>query len=97
MANIEVYRGKGDVRGLDIIAPMLSDSVLLDRGIAEMNANAQQVNDITLSVVYRSGLRLGQIIEVMNPTGNYFAKITGMSINLSHGDAQLNLNLERPL
>lgn len=95
--NISVYRDSGLIDGVPVVEPLLADSVLLERGISEINANSQQFNQVVASIVYRDGIRLGQIVSVANPTGNYYGKITGISFELSHGNAQLRLNIERLL
>ncbi len=95
---IEVYRGQGLRPGTPIIEPLLSDDVLIQRGIAEMDANAEAFNRVDLSVVFRPGLRLGQIIEASEPSSTtpYRAKITGISITVSEALIETNLTLEQP-
>jgi hypothetical protein len=95
---IEVYRGQGTRQGTPIIEPLLSDDALIQRGIAEMDTNAQAFNRVDLAVVFRPGLRLGQIIEASDPssTTSYRAKITGISISVSEALIETNLTLEQP-
>lgn len=99
MATIQVIRGDGSREGQDIFEPILSDTVLLTRGTAEIDANSTQFNDVTLSIVYREGVRLGQLVQVSDPLSpnGYRAKITGISFDLTHGDASMTLNLARPV
>lgn len=95
---IEVYRGLGSRPGTPIIEPLLSDDALIQRGIAEMDANAHVFNRVDLAVVFRPGLRLGQIIEASDPSSTtpYRAKITGISITVSEALIETNLTLEQP-
>jgi hypothetical protein len=95
---IEVYRGLGSRQGSPIIEPLSSDEALIQRGIAEMDANAQAFNRVDMAVVFRPGLRLGQIIEASDPSSAtpYRAKITGISISVSEALIETNLTLEQP-
>jgi hypothetical protein len=95
---IEVYRGQGLRPGTPIIEPLMSDDALIQRGIAEMDVNAHAFNRVDLAVVFRPGLRLGQIIEASDPSSTtpYRAKITGISITVSEALIETNLTLEQP-
>ena len=95
---IEVYRGDGRRDGTPIVEPLLSDAALLNRGIAEMDANAHACNRIEMAVVFRPGLRLGQIVEASDPSSEtpYRAKITGMQITVSEAAIETQLTLEQP-
>ncbi len=95
---IEVYRGDGQREGSPITEPLLSDEALIQRGIAEMDAHAQAMNQVELSVVFRPGLRLGQLVEVSDPTmaTPYRAKIIGIQITLNGDDIDTRLTLEQP-
>lgn len=95
---IEVYRGDGLREGAPIVEPLLSDDALLARGIAEMEANAHACNRVELEVVFRPGLRLGQLVEVSDPSAArpYRAKLTGIQISVSQGAIETRINLEQP-
>jgi hypothetical protein len=95
---IEVYRGQGTRQGTPIIEPLLSDDALIQRGIAEMDANAHAFNRVDMAVVFRPGLRLGQMIEANDPSSAtpYRAKITGIGISVSEALIETNLTLEQP-
>lgn len=95
---IEVYRGDGLREGSPIVEPLLSDDVLIHRGVAEMNANAHAFNRVELAVVFRPGFRLGQIVEATDPStaSPYRGKVTGIQITVSEADIQTHLNLEQP-
>ena len=98
MSVIEVYRGDGQRQGSPIVEPLLSDDALRQRGIAEMDANAHADNRVELSVVFRPGFRLGQLIEATDPSTAipYRAKITGIAITVSEALIETRLNLEQP-
>jgi len=95
---IEVYRGDGKVQGMPVVEPMLSDDALLQRGRAEMDANAHNTNRIDMSVVFRPGFRLGQIVEATDPSTAtpYRAKITGIGIRITEAAIDTLLTLEQP-
>lgn len=95
---IEVYRGLGTRQGTPVIEPLLSDEVLIQRGIAEMDVHAQAFNRVDMAVVFRPGLRLGQLIEASDPSSAtpYRAKITGISISVIEALIEANLTLEQP-
>ena len=95
---IEVYRGDGAREGSPIVEPLLSDEALIHRGVAEMDANARACNQIEMSVVFRPGLRLGQIIEATDPSTArpYRAKVTGIQITVSEAAIETQLTLEQP-
>ena len=95
---LEVYRGDGLREGEPIVEPLLSDEALLHRGVAEMDANAHAFNRIEMAVVYRPGVRLGQIIEATDPSTPhaYRAKVTGIQITVSEAAIDAQLTLEQP-
>lgn len=95
---IEVYRGDGLREGAPIVAPLLSDDALVHRGSAEMDANAHVFNRLELDVVFRPGMRLGQIVEATDPSTAkpYRAKVTGIQISVSLASIEVRLTLEQP-
>lgn len=95
---LEVYRGGGEREGTPIIEPLLSDEALLQRGIAEMDTHAHAFNQIEMDVVFRSGVRLGQIVEATDPStaSPYRAKVTGIQITVTEAAIDTRLNLEQP-
>lgn len=95
---IEVYRGDGAREGPPIVEPLLSDDALIHRGVAEMDAHAHALDHVEMTVVFRPGLRLGQIIEASDPAraAPYRAKITGIQITVSEAAIDARLTLERP-
>jgi len=98
MSVIEVYRGDGTRQGSPLVEPLLSDEALRQRGIAEMDANAHAHNRVELSVVFRPGFRLGQLIAATDPSNAipYRAKLTGIAITVSEALIETRLTLEQP-
>lgn len=96
---VEVYRGAGDKSGPAIIEPLLSNDALIHRGTAEIDANAHQFNRVSLSVVPRPGLRLGQIVEVSDPTSAtpYRGKIVGIQLLATRSAVEQSIEIEVPL
>lgn len=100
---VECYRDAGERTGQPIVEPLLSDAALIHRGRAEMDANAHELNQITLSVVPRPGVRLGQLVEASDPSSAipYRGKIVGMQISVRIGeqdvDFEQTVNIEVPL
>ena len=95
---IEVYRGDGAREGSPIVEPLLADDALIHRGMAEMDANAQAFNRVEMAVVFRPGIRLGQIVEATDPStaSPYRAKVTGIQITVSEAAIETQLSLEQP-
>lgn len=98
MSVIDVYRGDGLRSGSPIVETLLSDEALIQRGIAEMDANAHACNRVELAVIFRPGLRLGQIVEATDPSTAlpYRAKVTGMEITVTEASIETRLTLEQP-
>ena len=95
---LSVYRGDGLREGAPIVEPLLSDEALLQRGMAEMDAHAHPFNQVEMEVVFRPGLRLGQIVEATDPSVStpYRAKVTGIQITVTEASIETTLNLEQP-
>lgn len=95
---VEVYRGDGAREGSPIVELLLSDDALVQRGTAEMDANAHPFNRVELAVVFRPGFRLGQIVEATDPSTArpYRAKVTGIQITVSEAAIETRINLEQP-
>ncbi len=96
---IEAYRGAGDRQGQPIIEPLLADNALIHRGRAEMDANAHELNQVQLSIVFRPGVRLGHLIEAIDPSSAtpYRGKITGMQITVRGAEIEHRIDVEVPL
>jgi len=66
MIDLIVVRGAGDRDGGEIFDPLLSATeVAIARGTQEINASTP-VNTVTLQTVFRTGVRRGQLVEVLD-------------------------------
>lgn len=95
---LSVYRGDGSREGTPIVESLLSDEALIQRGVAEMDAHAAPFNQVEMAVVFRPGLRLGQIVEATDPSAAtpYRAKVTGIQITVTEASIETRLTLEQP-
>lgn len=98
MSAIEVYRAAGDRRGEPVIEPLLSNDALIHRGRAEMDAHAHPLNRITLSLVFRPGVRLGQLVTAPDPASAtpVCGKIVGMQVSVRQTEIEQAINVEVP-
>jgi len=79
---IRVIRDLGDKDGGEIFDPLLcSIDAAIARGSQEINANAP-VNPVSLEVVYRAGIRVGQCVEVAD--GFYGSNWRGQIVAVNH-------------
>jgi len=96
--DIIVVRMPGDKQGQDIVDPILSNTnVAVLRGIAEIQDN-EPVDVVTLSTNYRSGVRKGDIAEVIDELQGevWRGKIVGISHNTALADIWTDLDIEKP-
>ncbi len=98
MSYIVVIRGAGDRKGSDIIDPLLySLEAKLARGAAEMDANAEQQQNVDLTITYRTNLRLGQLVEVQDAVQGetWRGKITGIAHRVQDNTVTTDLSVLR--
>lgn len=81
---VEVYRYEGDRSGVPLNLPNLPDSMLVERGRAEINAHAQQVAKVNLNIVPRFGVRIGQLEAHQDVTTSQLSigRIIGVSLKI---------------
>jgi len=94
-----VRRDSGLIRGEDIIDPLITTlPVALARGRIELDDQNSGFQEVDIQVVYRTGLRLGQIIQVNeNLFGQtWYGKITGLTHTYSNGEAITTIRLKKP-
>jgi len=99
MSALLVVRNSGDKRGADISEPLLSsDSAKIARGISELDSNAHSLEKVSITILYRPGLELGQIVKVVDSTqgADYLAKITGIDYKYSAANVSVTLSLDKP-
>ena len=81
MIDLLVTRNAGDLRGDDVIEPLLgSVATALARGRAEIDAQAERMQLVTVETVYRDGLRRGQLVRFNDSTrGTWSGKVVGIT------------------
>lgn len=96
--DIVVIRIPGDLKGPDIVDPILSNTtVALLRGTAEIQDN-EPIDTVQLSTNYRTGVRKGQIAEVIDELQGevWRGKIIGITHNTVLADVWTDLDIEKP-
>lgn len=99
MSSIVVFRYLGDKRGEDITEALLaSNAAKVERGRVEMDLHALPNQTVTMQIVYRPGVRLGQIVEVNDSTqgASWRGKITGIVHKITKTKHVTDLTLSRP-
>ena len=98
---IIVIRFEGDRCGEDIVDALLTtEAAGLSRGRAELDKASTAMQQVDLVIVYKSGIRTGQLAEVHNQLEGYVwvGKIVGIQHNIAGVDdpsATTSLQLER--
>jgi len=98
MVDIVVFRDLGDRQGDDIVDPLVTEIFVgLSRGRAELDQRASNKSDIRYQTVYRSNVRLGDLIEISDALQGltYRAKVVGINHEISPTGAITNLVIER--
>ena len=99
MIDIFVQRYAGDLRGSDIVDPLLTElSVALARGKTELDEQALLQQNVQQEVAFRVGVRLGQLVETHDALQgvSWKGKITGISLRISGGKVTTSLDIIRP-
>jgi len=93
---IEVYRGAGERRGQPVTEPLLADNALIHRGRAEMDAHAHAITRITLSLVFRPEVRLGQLVEMPSlvSASPQRGKVIGVQVEISATEIRQVVDVE---
>lgn len=100
MPDLIVIRDEGNNQGDDIIDPLIpTNAVGVSRGRAELDHNASEKAVVQYETVYRTGVRLGQLVEVQdNLAADVFrAKVVGMEHQIGTTGAVTRLSLEREI
>lgn len=86
MPDILVVRGSGLSQGEDIIAPLLStDTSCLARGRVALD-DSSGIHPVTIECIYRSGLLLGDLVELVDPVDD--AQVYGKITSIEHSVSQ---------
>lgn len=99
MSSIVVFRGVGDKKGQDIVEALLSStSAKLERGRVELDEHALPNQSVTMQIVYRAGVRLGQLVEVHDSTQgkSWRGKITAIAHKITKTKHVTDLTISRP-
>lgn len=99
MSSIVVIRGAGDRKGSDITEPLLySLEAKLARGTAEMDEHSEEQQVVDLTITYRPGVRMGQLVEVNDSIqgATWRGKITGIAHAMDGTQVLTTLNVLRP-
>jgi hypothetical protein len=99
MFDIFVQRGAGDLRGLDIVDPLILElGVGLARGRTELDSHSVLQQTVRIGVMFRTGIRLGQLAEVHDSLQgvSWKGKITGISHKIENGKVTTMLDVLRP-
>ncbi|MBF0186003.1 MAG: hypothetical protein HQM06_16660 [Magnetococcales bacterium] len=95
--SIEVYRGAGDRRGDDVVDSLIgSTACAIARGRAEMDTRAHQRSRVNLTLPFRSGLRPGQLLQVMDATGTWIGKLIAIHHQADNVKTITELTVDRP-
>lgn len=96
--DIVVVRNPADLSGPDIQEAILSSvTIAIHRGTCEINDN-EPSNIVQLSTNFRTGVRKGQVVEVMDELQGkvWRGKITGISHATRLADIWTDIDIERP-
>lgn len=100
MSSVVVFRGAGDRKGQDIVEPLLSSvTAKLERGRVEMDEHAKPAQSVSMDIVYRPGVRLGQLFEVHDAAQgkSWRGKVVGITHKLTRTSHVTELSISRPM
>lgn len=96
MVDIVVVRGSGARQGEDVVDPLIAtNEVAVIRGRAELDTYASGQQPVTLTVVYRPNIRVGQLVEVHDSLQgrSYRGKVVGVSYRLNRNEAVIVVDI----
>lgn len=96
--DIVVYRNAGLNQGDDIVDRLItSTAVALERGRAELDDRATQKEDVDNTTVLRSGVRLGQLVEINDSLQGrtYRGKITAITHRIGQTSVKTTISIRR--
>lgn len=97
--SVTVRRGNGLYPGDDIIDPLVVElSVGLARGRNELDDRAHALQDVEVTIPFRVGLRLGQVVKVIETVfgTTWYGKITGLTHTYEDAALVSNISIRRP-
>lgn len=103
MIDIIVQRGSGARPGADIVDPLIASvPVAIQRGRNELDERASGMREVSVEVVYRTGVRAGQLARFYDAQLGqiWTGKIAGISHSVSNVNGSLQtittLKVKRP-
>jgi len=99
MSSIVVFRYAGDKKGQDIVEALLTSvAAKLERGRVELDKYAKPAQSVTMDIVYRAGIRLGQLVEVNDSTQgkSWRGKVVGIVHKIKKESHVTELTITRP-
>lgn len=99
MPDIFVMRGEGNSRGPDIVDPLLTTvEACTARGRNELDEQASGLQEVEITIPFRSGLRLGNISQVTDVVSGlvWYGKIVGLSYQYGATDCEVSILFHRP-
>lgn len=99
MSSVVIIRGAGDVSGDEIVEALLYDTAArIERGRVEMDEHATVNQNVTLTILYRPGLRLGQLVEVGDSVQGaaWRGKIVGINHKYEQSSLVTTIDVKRP-
>jgi hypothetical protein len=99
MFSVVVRRGDGLHQGDDIIDPLIKVlPVALARGRNELDERASGFQQVDVTVPFRTGLRLGQVVQVTEQLlgETWYGKLSGISHVFDGATMITTLRLRRP-
>ena len=98
--SIRCYRGEGRHRVNDaVISNLLSElPACIQRGRNELDESAHGSQLVTIEMVFRPGIRLGQLVKVQETLfgSSWYAKITGIKHHVQNAKLTTELTLLKP-
>lgn len=94
-----VIHNAGLTPGKDIIEFILSSNLAQrSRGLAELGKRGSDIQVADMTIKYRTGLRIKQMVEVQDSLQgvSWKGKIVGISHRVDNGQISTRLDIERP-
>lgn len=97
--SVIVRRGAGSHPGEDIVDPLITIlPVALARGRNELDERGSGLQDVQVSVPYRTGIRLGQVVRVRETLfgTTWYGKVSGISHRCELASDETTLTIKKP-
>lgn len=95
---VEVFRGDGDHRGDDVVDALIgSVPCAISRGRNEMDSRAHRRTKVEIAMIFRPGVRVGQLVRVVDASGVWTGKIVRIVHKMDNAKTLTTLTVDRPL